>query len=76
MKLLLFGYIALIVVMFFATIKDFGCYAHTPKEIYEVNDCNMFGAVCLWLIAFATNPLYFVSVFIWWIFHIGRKDRL
>lgn len=74
MKLVLVGYIALIVVTFFSTIKDFGCYAHTPREIYEINNFNMFCAVCVWLIGFITNPLYFVSAFIWWIFHVGRKE--
>lgn len=76
MKLVLVGYIALIVVMFFATIKDFGCYAHTPKQIYEINNCNMFGAFFLWIFELVSNPLYFVAVFLWWIFHVGRKERV
>ena len=64
MKLVLIGYIAIIIVMFFATIKDFGCYAHTPKQVPEINTCNMFGAVILWIFALITNPLYFIAVFI------------
>ena len=74
MKLLLIGYIAIIIVMFFSTIKEFGCYAHTPIQIYEISNCNMFGAVLLWLLGFVTNPLYYIAVFIWWALHVGRKD--
>lgn len=66
MKLLLIGYITVIIVMFFATIKDFGCYAHTPRQVYEINNCNMFGAFLLWIFSFVTNPLYYIAVFVWW----------
>lgn len=74
MKLLLIGYIAIIIVTFFATIKDFGCYAHTPKQVYEINNCNMFGSFLLWLLGLVTNPLYYIAIFVWWVFHVGRKD--
>ena len=74
MKLLLIGYIAVIIVTFFATIKDFGCYARTPRQVYEISNCNMLGAVLLWLFAFITNPLYYIAVFVWWVLHVGRKD--
>ena len=74
MKLLLIGYIAIIIVTFLATIKDFGCYAHTPKQVYEINNCNMFGSFLLWLFGLVINPLYYISVFVWWVLHVGRKD--
>lgn len=74
MKLLLIGYITVIIVMFFATIKDFGCYAHTPRQVYEINNCNMFGSFLLWLLGLVTNPLYYIAVFVWWVLHVGRRD--
>jgi len=73
-KLLLIGYIVVITVTFFATIKDFGCYAHTPRQVYEINNCNMFGSTLLWLFSFITNPLYYIAVFVWRVLHVGRKD--
>ena len=74
MKLLLIGYITVIIVMFFATIKDFGCYAHTPRQVYEINNCNMFCSFLLWLLGLVTNPLYYIAVIVWWVLHVGRKD--
>lgn len=74
MELFLFIYIALIVVMFLYTIKDFGCTAITPKQIYELNNMNMFGCVVLFMISFVFNPLFYMAHFLYWIFHVGRKD--
>lgn len=73
-SLLIIGYVALIISMFFSTINDFGDYANTPRQIYDSNNCNMFGAVLLWLFAFITNPLYYITVFAWWVLHVGRRD--
>lgn len=69
--LMLFTYI----VSFFMTgsyrIHDF---AHTPQEIYDLNNVNMFGACILWVITFVINPIFYVVYFLWWITHVGRKD--
>lgn len=62
-------------VIFLATIKEFDSVAFTPKEIYEINNFNMFAAVllfCLWLIL---NPLICIVKFLWWIFHVGRAGE-
>lgn len=60
--------------VFLATIKDLHNTACTPKEIYEINDCNMFACVLLFLVWVVLNPLFCVARFLYWIFHIGREE--
>ena len=74
MRLFFIIYSILVIINFFATIKDFGFVANTPRQVYESNNLNMFGALCVWMIAFVLNPLYFIVVFIHWVFHVGRSD--
>lgn len=65
-------YLCIVVSTFLLTIKDFDCFACTPKEIYECNNINMFGAVLIFVVAFLLNPILFILKFLWWIFHVGR----
>lgn len=74
MKLILLGYSIFIVVIFFATISDFDNLAVTPRQIYECSDLNMFACTLIFIFAFITNPLFYVAHFLYWIFHVGRKD--
>ena len=74
MTLFLAVYISLIIATFISTINDFGDYDNTPKQIYDNNSCNMFGAVLLWIFGLIVNPLYYIAVFVWWVVHVGRKD--
>ncbi len=74
MKTILFIYLIFIVGAFLGTIKDFGCMTMNPKQIYECNNINMFACVCLYIVALILNPLFFLVHFLYWIFHIGRKD--
>ncbi len=67
-------YVSLIIAMFIVTIKDFENVAVTPKEIYESNDLNMFGCVVIFVVMFLVNPLFFISHFLYWIFHIDMTD--
>lgn len=67
-------YLAIIIGTFLYTIKDFGDYSVTPKQIYETNTMNMFRCVLISILFFVTNPLYDIAVFIYWIFHVGKKD--
>ena len=74
MKLILLIYVILVAFMFFISIQDFGNVAVTPRQIYECNNLNMFACVLIFIIAFIVNPLFFVAHFLYWIFHVGRKD--
>ena len=74
MKLILLFYSIFVVVIFFNTISDFDNVAVTPRQIYECTNLNMFACVLIFIIGFITNPLFFVAHFLYWIFHVGRKD--
>lgn len=74
MKTILILYVIFIITTFVYSIMDFYGCPHTPKDVYESNNCNMFGAVFLWIIAFVLDPLFYVAVFLWWIFHVGIND--
>lgn len=67
-------YFIIIIVIFFVTIKDFGNMAVTPKELYECNNFNMIAAVLLYIIVFLFNPIFFITHFLYWIFHVGREE--
>lgn len=68
-------YLAVIVAMFFVTIKDFGDFACTPRQIYEINcELNWFAVWLLFIFQIFTNPLYMLFAFLYWIFHVGRRD--
>ena len=69
MKVFVFIYLCFIVTVFLVTIKDFDSVADTPKEIYEINDFNMFAAMLV------LNPLFYITKFLWWLFHVGRDGR-
>lgn len=72
--LMLVFYIMFIIVMFFATIKDYSNVAVTPKQIYECTDLNIFACTLVFIIAFVIDPLFFVLHFIDWLLHVGRKE--
>lgn len=74
MKLFLIIYLYCTVVFFFVTLKNFDCFAVTPKEIYEINNFNMLAATLLFIVSFLLNPFFYVAKFLWWIFHISRND--
>lgn len=67
-------YIMFIIVMFFATIKDYSNVAVTPKQIYECTDLNIFACTLVFIIAFVIDPLFFALHFIDWAMHFGRKE--
>lgn len=68
-------YLAVILAMFFVTIKDFGDFACTPRRIYKLNyELNWFAVWLLFIFQLFVNPLYMLCVFLHWIFHAGRKD--
>lgn len=75
MKVFVIIYLCFIVAVFLVTIKDFDSMAFTPKEIYEINDFNMFAAVILFCIMLVLNPLFSITKFLWWLFHVGRDGR-
>ena len=67
-------YFIFIAGIFLGTIKDFGNFAVTPKQIYECNNLNMFACVLIFIIGFILNPLFYVTHFLYWIFHVRRKN--
>lgn len=74
MNTILFIYIIYAVFVFLVTMKDFGKIEITPKQIYECNHMNMFGCVVLFVGLIIINPLFYMAHFVYWIFHVGRKD--
>lgn len=48
-------------------------FSITPRDIYDSNDFNMFGAWCVFVIFLMVNPLYILLKFLYWMFHVGRK---
>ena len=74
MKLILLIYVIWVVLIFCYTISDFGNVAVTPRQIYECNNLNMFGCIVLFIFGFILNPLFVVANFLYWIFHVGRKN--
>ena len=74
MKLILLIYVIYVVLIFCNTISDFGNVAVTPRQIYECNNLNMFGCIVLFIFGFILNPLFVVAHFLYWIFHVGRKN--
>ena len=74
-ELIVYFYILYILVVGVPTILEkFDDLAVTPKEIYESNDMNMFGCVIVFIICFIFDPLFYIAHFIYWVFHVGRKD--
>lgn len=71
MKFLL-AYVSIIIAMFIVTIKDFDNATVTPKEIYESNNLNVFSCVMIFIIMFIVNPLFFITHFLYWLFHVGN----
>ena len=69
MREILTIYLIIVVGIFLGTIKDFGNMSITPKQLYECNNFNMFAAVLLF------NPLFFITHFFYWIFHVGREEE-
>lgn len=44
-----------------------------PSAIYNSISVNWFGAIFLYIIYFATTPLYAIGTFIYWCCIVGRK---
>lgn len=74
MSVYIFLYVAFTVIIFFNTISDFDNAAVTPKQIYECSDFNMFGCVVIFIVGVILNPLFYIVHFIYWAFHVGRKE--
>lgn len=72
--LMLAFYIIFIIAMFFATIKEYGNVAVTPRQIYKCTDLNIFACTLIFVIAFVLDPLFFILHFIDWLLHAGRKE--
>lgn len=47
----------------------------TPKEIYENTEMNVFGCIVVWVFSIIFNPLRFIFLFIYFLFHVGRKNE-
>lgn len=74
---ILVTYLALVIITFiFMKIEEYKGigFAITPKEIYDCNEFNMFGAWCMFIFGLIFNPLFYLSHFIYWVFRVGRKD--
>lgn len=48
-------------------------YYGSPKYIYENSRLNIVGVFFSSVLCFMLFPLYYICMFIYWIFHIGRK---
>ena len=48
-------------------------FVSTPKVIYRNSKMNIFGCSILWLLLRAASPLATIWLFVYWIFHVGRK---
>ena len=46
----------------------------TPKDIYNRTKFNMFGSWLLFIGLCIISPFMAIGKFIYWIFHVGRKD--
>lgn len=53
--------------------ESFG-FIRTPKVIYRNTKMNIFGCTFLWLLLRAASPLASIWLFVYWAFHVGRKD--
>ena len=49
-------------------------FVSTPKVIYRNTKMNIFGCTFLWLLLRAASPLASIWLFVYWAFHVGRKD--
>lgn len=67
-------YFIIIAVTFVMSLMNFGEISITPAQIYESNNLNMFGCVVMAIIFFILNPIYYFVYFVYWLFHVGRKD--
>lgn len=74
MKTIFIIYGCWIIGTFAGSIADFNNLAVIPKEIYEINNLNMFGCWIVFLISFIFNPMFYIAHFIYWLFHVGRKE--
>lgn len=54
--------------------ESFG-FIKTPKVIYRASKMNIFGCTLLWLLLRAASPLASIWLFVYWAFHVGRKDE-
>ena len=67
-------YLSLIIVTGILSLIDgINDFYKTPKEIYENTEMNMFGCLVVWIFSTIFNPLRFVFLFIYFLFHVGRK---
>jgi hypothetical protein len=44
-----------------------------PKTVYNHAGVNWFGAIFLYILYFATTPIYAIGTFIYWCCTVGRK---
>ena len=49
-------------------------YFLSPKYIYENTKMNVLGVIFSTIFLFILSPFYYIFLFIYWIFHIGRKS--
>lgn len=76
-KYLVIMYLCFVIVVFVSIkIEEYNGsgFAITPKEIYECNNFNMLLSWILFIIVLFLNPLWYISKFLYWIFHVGRED--
>ena len=67
-------YVCFVMVMFLYTLKDFDDLNATPNDIYETTNLNMFACVLAFIFMLIANPIFYIAKFLYWIFHVGRKD--
>ena len=54
--------------------ESFG-FIKTPKVIYRNTKMNIFGCSFLWVLLRIFSPLATIWLFVYWAFHVGRKDK-
>lgn len=66
-------YLAVVIIVFLATLKDFNNVDRTPAKIYDHTNLNYLGVTVLFMIYFILDPIGYFCYFVYWIFHVGRE---
>lgn len=45
-----------------------------PSWMYENTKINKFGCIITCIVLWILFPIWSIIAFVWWIFHVGRKD--
>lgn len=77
MKIALIIYLAFVVFMGLVTLKDICSgigFVKTPMDIYDSTCFNLVGAWLFYLLFIVLDPLYFIGIIIYYLFHAGRRE--